>query len=284
MRETWRTLLFVTKGKLHAAESAISSRGRELVTELIPAAASHERVETTERGAARAPWRSVCRTIVGALGGGMLVPLSALSAFTLPDAAVDRLGALIWSAESTLFASSEPSTRAAATLPGKVRGSETVVRVSPSGKGGRAADARVGDSGTARTPSPDRRGHSIPTYNRVGDRSSAPASARGGPDAQAVGGSSGSRDDTAGGGGGNGNAIGNGDGDANSNSNGNADGGGNALPPTLPPAPALPPLPAVPAPLPVPALGTALPDGTDAVPRVNHEDLTGGESPTNGEP
>ncbi len=262
MREKWRTLLFVTKGKLHAVESGISSLDHEFVTEFIPAATSQESRESTQDGRpARAPWRRVSRTVVGALGAGLLVPLAGLSAFVLPDAAVARLGALIWSAEPALFASSDRSTAASATLPLKTETSATLARVSLTGKSGSAADARVVDSRNGRTPSRDRRGDSIPTDNGGGDVSSGIAPADGGSDVKAVGGSIGSRTETAGGG--NHNAIGNGI--ANGDSNSNPGGYGNASPPGLPSAPAVPSLLAAPAPLTIPGVDSVFSGGADAV-------------------
>jgi hypothetical protein len=147
LREKWRVLLFVTRGKLQAVESGISSLDQEFVTAFLPAAAWPEEAKTVASGGVirAGAWRRVSRTVVGALGAGLLVPASALSAFALPGAAVDRVAGLVWSDKPALFAQSDPAKPALVALPNDPGGSgETLLLSLPAPSSG-VADVTGGN-------------------------------------------------------------------------------------------------------------------------------------------
>jgi hypothetical protein len=245
LREKWRVLLFVTRGKLQAVESGISSLDQEFVTAFVPAAAWPEEAKPVASGGVirAGAWRRVSRTVVGALGAGLLVPASALSAFALPGAAVDRVAGLVWSDKPALFAQSDPSKPARVALSNDPGGSgETLLLSLPAPSGG-VADVTGGNGGepegasesgsssagsetqTVEAESGDDGSVASVTTGEEGSDSmetgggEPPASSAGGESTDTGGADTGPDK-------GNGNGGGNGKGNGNGGGNGNGNGGG----------------------------------------------------------
>jgi hypothetical protein len=129
VREKWRSLVLVAKGKLEAVESGISSVEQEFAVGYVPAAEWNGAAHAAASGEGGA-LRRVSRTIVGALGAGLLVPASALSALALPDAAVDRVAGVVWGDQPALFVETEASP-GTLTLPEPADGAPLVLSVPP---------------------------------------------------------------------------------------------------------------------------------------------------------
>jgi hypothetical protein len=214
VREKWRSLVLVTRGKLEAVESGISSVEQEFAVGYVPAAALNGAADAAGTGALR----RVSRTIVGALGAGLLVPASALSALALPDGAVDRVAGVVWGDQPALFAASESSAETV-TLPEPAEGGALVLTV-PANDGAHftlaVASPASGDFG----PAPAKGGSSS------GGSSSAGGAGKGGGGGGGSSSGSGSAGTSAGGGGGGDSGGGGGDSGGGDSGGGSTDLGG----------------------------------------------------------